>query len=148
MSPKRVCAPPQRRSGIRVRAVGVNKEVRKSVLRFLRWLRCEMSFPIRVPVYLSPKDRIVLKSRKKVPATFFAPDDRNEEPFIRIATGDYDHLKGKRGRDNALAAILCSVAHEIAHYQQWCANKPFREREAETRAIEILDAYAEVVAHP
>ena len=134
--------------GIRVSAVGVNREVRRSVLRFVKWLRGEMSFPKSVPVYLSPNYRIVLRDRKKVPATFFAPNDRNLEPSIRVATGDYDRLKVKRGRDNALAAILSSVAHEIIHYQQWCEKRQFREKEAEKRAREILNAYAEVVARP
>lgn len=101
MSPKRVCAPPQRRSGIRVRAVGVNKEVRKSVIRFLRWLRCEMSFPIRVPVYLSPKDRTVLKSRIKVRATFFAPGDRNQEPLSTRS-----NLMFRRARNSSLSAMV------------------------------------------
>jgi hypothetical protein len=30
---------------------------------------------------------------ERVSASFFAPNDRNEEPFIRIATGDYGQLK-------------------------------------------------------
>ncbi|MFS0605303.1 hypothetical protein [Peribacillus frigoritolerans] len=49
---------------------------------------------------------------------FFAPYDKTVEPYIRIATGDYEESVSERGKNDALWAILSSMAHEIIHYQQ------------------------------
>lgn len=136
------------RGGLFIRGNNTHHEVRRSVIRFARWLRLHFDFPIRVPVYLSQNAQIVTKNRKQVSASFFAPHDRSVEPYIRVATGDYIARKSENGRDNALAAILCSVAHEIVHYQQWIQGKETCEREAVRGAEKILRAYAKVVLHP
>ena len=136
------------RDGLFVRGNNVHPEVRRSVIQFARWMRLHFKFPIRVPVYLSPNAQIVTKTRKRVSASFFAPYDRSLEPYIRVATGDYIGLRTKHGPDDALAAILCSVAHEIVHYQQWIQGKETREREAVWGAQKILRAYAKAVLHP
>jgi hypothetical protein len=81
-------------------------------------------------------------------ASFFAPYKRNVEPFIRIATGDYVALKAKSGRNNALASILCSLAHEIVHYQQWCNKRKLDEKEARQKANQIIKSYSTVVLRP
>src|SRR6266545_3232964 len=103
----------KRRSGIRIRDKGANSEVRAAVVRFVRWLRMQYEFPIRVPVYLYPSARITTSHGEVGTASFFAPWRRTVEPYIRIATGDYLAERKERGRDNALAAILCSLAHEV-----------------------------------
>jgi len=136
------------RVGLFIRGNNVHPEVRRSVIRFARWMRIHFEFPIRVPVYLSANSQIVTKNRKLVSASFFAPHDRSVEPYIRVATGDYIGRRNEHGRDNALAAILCSVAHEIIHYQQWIQGKETREREAVRGAEKILRAYAKGVLHP
>jgi hypothetical protein len=82
------------------------------------------------------------------PASFFAPYKRNVEPFIRIATGDYAALKAKSGRNNALASILCSLAHEIVHYQQWRNKRKLNEKEARQKAKQIIRYYSTVVSRP
>ena len=84
----------------------------------------------------------------RVSASFFAPYDRNVEPFIRVATGDYLRLKKERGRDNALAACLNSLAHEFVHYQQWVATGEISERGVIRRAQSIVDRYAMTTDHP
>lgn len=87
-----------------------------------------------------------------VSATFFEPVNRQDEPYARIATGDYQQLKEKIGRDNALASILLSVAHELTHYFQWINDIRLtaigEERQASRYARFILDEYADVVEHP
>ena len=55
-------------------------------------------------------------SKELVSATFFAPYDKAIEPYIRIATGDYEELVSERGEIDALWALLGSMAHEIVHY--------------------------------
>jgi hypothetical protein len=67
--------------------------VRRAFIRFARWLRQEYVFPIRVPVYLYPSRTILNRDGAHVSATFLGPFDRGEEPYIRVATGDYADLK-------------------------------------------------------
>jgi hypothetical protein len=122
--------------------------VRAALIRFARWLRKNYEFPIRVPVYLFPTEQIVTMHGQRVSASFFAPYDRNEEPFIRIATGDYGELKRECGRDNALAAFLHSFAHEFVHYQQWVATGKTSERGVVARAARIVEGYATSKRHP
>ena len=85
---------------------------------------------------------------KKVSASFFAPFRRNVEPFIRIATGDYGTLQRERGLNNALAAFICSFAHEVIHYQQWVATGKTWERGVSVAASGMLRRYARTVGHP
>ncbi|MGG4199639.1 hypothetical protein [Peribacillus frigoritolerans] len=72
---------------------------------------------------------------------FFAPYDKTVEPYIRITTGDYEELVSERGKNDALWAILSSMAHEIIHYQQWLEDKEMDEKEAENGIEESLDSY-------
>ena len=71
---------------------------------------------------------------------------------LGIAAGDYDDLCRKWGRDNALAAILNTIAHELTHYFQWINSLQLtpigEERQAARYAGYILDEYAETREHP
>ena len=136
------------RAGLYIRGNKVQEEVRLSVIRFARWLRLQSDFPIRVPVYLSPAEQILTRKGERVSAAFFAPFDRAVDPYIRVAAGDYGALRAKHGRDNALASILGSVAHEIVHYRQWCQGRKTSEREAVSGASRLVRAYAQCVPHP
>lgn len=133
------------RTGLRVRCEkGVNSNVRESCLNFASWLRSNIDFPIRVVVYLKKNYRIKNRFTKElVSATFFAPFDKTIEPYIRIATGDYEDLVSERGKVDALWAILGSMAHEIIHYQQWVWDKDLNENEAEIKSEELLDGFAQ-----
>ena len=87
-----------------------------------------------------------------VSATFFGPYDITEEPYIYIATGDYLERLERRGKDNALAAILGSIAHELTHYFQWVNGLTLTQRgqERQARAYEdsLIDEYRETHPHP
>lgn len=130
----------------------VNLEVKEALKNFANWLRKEYYFPIRIPVYVKSKKRIQAKDGDLVCGTFFWPSDKKVEPYIRIATGDYDELKIKRGRDDALASILMSMAHELTHYFQWVNDLQLteigEERQATKYSHYILDEYAETREHP
>jgi hypothetical protein len=117
--------------------------VRIAVIRFAGWLRREYEFPIRVPVYMSPK--LVIKTIDGTSGTvsFFAPWDPGVEPFIRIVTGDYRKLKREVGRDDALAFILCSLAHEVVHYRQWVESNSITEHGVVRKARGIIRRYAQ-----
>ena len=53
-----------------------------------------------------------------------------------------DDLKRELGRDNALASLLSSLAHEIVHYQQWLKTGNPSERGVIKRTREILRKYS------
>ena len=84
--------------------------------------------------------------------TFFRPYGYPVEPYIRLATGDYSALEEARGRDNALAVILSSLAHEITHYYQYINKADLSLRGEEIQASRtasiILDLYAQTRDHP
>jgi hypothetical protein len=136
------------RTGIRIRGARGNPHVRAALIRFARWSRREYDFPIRVPVYLFPSEQIVTMHGHRVSASFFAPFDRRDEPFIRIATGDYLQLRTELGRDNALGGFLQSLAHELVHYQQWVATREISERGVIREARRIVERYALTTDHP
>ena len=138
------------RTGLRIRSEqGVHPEVRRACLELAKWLRIEFEFPIRVPVYLKKSDQIKNTFTKElVSATLFAPYDKEQEPYIRIATGDYMELVQELGQDDALASILNSIAHELGHYYQWIDDEELEEESAEDTADYIMDLYAETRDHP
>lgn len=136
------------RSGIRIRGARGQTEVKDALIRYAKWLRREYEFPIRVPVYLFPGETIVTQDGDHVAASFFTPYDREEEPFIRIATGDFPELKQTQGRDNALAAFISSLSHEIVHYFQWIETGEVSERGVAKKAESMLRRYARAVDRP
>ena len=135
------------RTGLRLRSeAGVHPEVRSVCIKFCKWLRTQMEFPVRVVIYLKKDYQIKNRTTKQmVTATFFAPYDKNVEPFIRIATGDYSELIEERGTKDALYAMLDSIAHEIIHYQQWLENRELNEEEAEENGYKLVYSYAETI---
>lgn len=87
-----------------------------------------------------------------VSAVFFEPSNYYDEPYISIAIGDYDELLEQFGRDNAIAAVLRTVAHELTHYFQWINNIELTEIGYERQAVRFADlivgAYAQTREHP
>ena len=136
------------RTGIRIIGHRGHPEVKDALIKFAKWLRHQYGFPVRVPVYLRPERQLTNIHGEKCSATFFAPWDREIEPYIRIATGDYDDEKANLGRDNALAGYLISLAHEVIHYHQWLKDNQIKERGVSVKAAKIVDQYALTVDHP
>lgn len=136
------------RTGLRMRGQRGHPEVRAALNRYARWLRRHYAFPIRVPVYLFPNRTIATQDGIRVVASFFAPFDRNAEPYIRLATGDYPELRRRRGRNDALAAIIMSLSHEIVHYYQWLETGEITERGVVVRSRSMLRRYAAEVERP
>ena len=99
-------------------------------------------------MYLSPRELLVTLDGETATASFFGPFDRTVEPYIRIATGDYEQERAARGRDNALASYLCSLAHEVLHYQQWIRGDELTEEGVADESVVWLDQYALTVDHP
>jgi hypothetical protein len=123
-------------------------EVRRALNQYSRWLRKSYAFPIRVPVYLFPSRTIITHDGIHVSASFVAPFERDAEPLIRIATGDYSELKRLRGRNDALAACIMSLSHEVVHYNQWLETGTISERGVIVKARSMLRRYAAEVKRP
>lgn len=141
------------RKGVRLRFdKTVDKEVRRACKEYVRWLRTKYDFPMRVPIYFKASKYVTMSTGEKISAIFFGPYDKSLEPYIKISVGDYQDLLEEVGKDNALAAILHSITHELSHYYQWIKEYDFdtekRERQAQYYATEILCDYAEIKKHP
>ena len=141
------------RTGLRLRCdKDVDPEVKRACKEFCNWLRENYYFPIRVPIYLKSTERIKGKDGELVSATFTGPYNKYLEPYIRVSAGDYNELLEKNGKDNALAAYLVSIAHELTHYFQWINDLKLtemgEERQANQYSYFLLDEYAETRDHP
>ena len=136
------------RSGIHLRGQRGNAIVRRALTRYLVWIRQNYEFPIRVPVYLLPGERLITRDGQRTTASFFAPFDRSLEPYIRIATGDYSTLRRECGRNHALAAYLSSLNHELIHYWQWIETGDTWEQGVVTKSRAILRKYECTTTRP
>jgi hypothetical protein len=136
------------RRGLRIRGGRGNAVVRRALVRYARWLRTQFEFPIRCPVYLLPGEHVVTMHGQRCSASFFAPWDRTVEPYIRIPTGDYAQLRREGNRDDALAAYLASLSHEVLHYRQWVETGEVWERGVVVRARTLVQRYALGTDHP
>lgn len=138
------------RSGLRLRFdAGVDGDVRSACIKFAKWLRREYSFPVRIPIYVKSSERIKAHDGDMVCGTFFWPHSTTDEPYARIATGDYRYLCGLWGENDAIASVLWSLAHELTHYFQWLnqieQSEIDEEKQAERTANEVMGRYAATV---
>lgn len=141
------------RSGLRIRyEKNVEPEVKRAIRECAEWLRLEYVFPKRVNMYVKSTERIKAKNGENVCGTFFRPADRDVEPYIRIATGDFSKLFEKWGKDNALASILRTIMHELSHYFQWLNDLDLtyigEERQATNYSRKLIQEYAQTREHP
>src|SRR5262249_49884337 len=139
---------PKLRRGLRIRGTRGNPEVRRCLIRFARWLRNNYEFPRRVPVYLLPHESFTTCDGERVVSSFFAPFDRKEEPYIRIATGDYLSERKKRGRDDALASDIGSLCRQLIHYWQWLDTGKTSDVGIDAKVRSMLRQYSRTVNHP
>ncbi|WP_195282372.1 hypothetical protein [Harryflintia acetispora] len=135
------------RKGLRVHIQkDVDLRVKDAVKDFSKWMRVNYYFPIRINIYIKSSKFIKAQDKTRVSATFFEPEDRYQEPYARIAVGDYYDMLEKYGPNSALAAILGSIAHELTHYYQWINNLLLtdmgRERQATMYSKYIVHEYA------
>lgn len=144
-----------KRKGLRLKFdKGVDLDLKTSCINFCKWLRTIYQFPMRVPIYFKNKEILCSQKGEKLYASFFGPFDKNLEPYIRIAVGDYKKNKKEWGRDDAICAILNDIVHELSHYFQWLFGdcEHLSEEENEKEVLEwvdyIIDNYKDVVDHP
>ena len=139
------------RTGLRLRFdKDVNPDVKKVVKEFVSFLRREYYFPLRVNVYVRSLYRIKAMDGDMCCGIFWCmPDDYTINPYIRIATGDYEDMCANRGEEFAIYNILHSLAHELTHYFQYINSLKLTprgmERQANNYANYILEEYEEAM---
>lgn len=143
----------ERRIGLRLRIdLDIDNDVRIACKEFCKWLRSEYYFPLRVPIYIKNTRYIKTMDGDYVVGSFFEPNNYSVEPYVRIAAGDFKDLQRSIGRDDALASILSTIAHELTHYFQWINGIKLTEigyeRQATQYARFILYEYAQTREHP
>lgn len=125
-------------------ASGVNKDLRKEIQSFLRWIRKKYVFPKKLNVYITDEAYVLtFIEKEQVTASIFFPDSERENPLIRVSTGDYSSMLIEDGRFVAVCSILASIAHEITHYYQWLrdVNCSFNEEQARRKAVRVVYRY-------
>lgn len=137
-----------KRKGLHIRCKHTHPEVKEAIILFAKWLRKKQIFPIRVPVYVSAREKVLTRKGQECFALFFEPFGGTEEPFIKIATGDYKQEKAKRGKYSAIAAILCSLAHEVIHYLNWCKQRQSSEKRVSENAKSMTLRYLHAIKNP
>lgn len=123
------------RSGMRLRfESGVDPELREALLRFAKWLRTVYEFPIRVPVYIKNRDFIVAVDKDLVAGTFFGPYDKTQEPYIKIAAGEFTKERKRINHRELVYNYFAVLAHELTHYYQWLGDQTLTARGEEWQA--------------
>ena len=139
------------RTGLRLRFdKDVDPELKKTLKEFAVFLRREYYFPLRVNVYVRSRYRIKAMDGDMCCGIFwYMPDDYTINPYIRIATGDYEDMCIKWGKDIAVKNILYSLAHELTHYFQYINSLKLTpigmERQANNYAHYILEEYEDTI---
>jgi hypothetical protein len=131
------------RNGLRIKAHKVDKEIGQQFKLFAAWLRKKNEFPIRLPVYLSEKEYVVDEAGEDCVSIFFAPYDKNVEPYIRIATGDFYELVQDEGKEHAVFNSLFSLALAIIKYGNWLDNIKVDIDVIDAKATALLQSYIE-----
>jgi hypothetical protein len=80
-----------------------------------------------------------------VAGKFFRPDEWDVEPYITIATGDFQDLSNQVGEDEAIKQYLLLLFHELMHYFQFTgridADEDWEERNADEGSDFLMRCY-------
>lgn len=108
--------------------------VRAFYLSFVRWIRMNFEFPIKVTIYIKDGYRIKAKDGEMVVGTFWRPYIYGTTTYIRIATGDYYELLKQNNEEQVMWSMLLTLTHELTHYFQYINKLPLTEIEEEKQA--------------
>lgn len=134
------------KTGIRFRADNnVPPSVCKACKQFLKYLRREYIFPIRVNVFIENKLFIKTEGGSKERSIFCYKEKDLAEAYIKISIGEYQRILNQDDENNALISILINIAYELTHYFQWINGLQLtvigRKRQATKYARCIVDKY-------
>lgn len=124
---------------------GIDPILRNACKKFAVWLRSEYYFPVRVPIYFKNKEKLKCLDGDTAFGTFFEPNSYADEPYIRIAVGDFPKIFSQWGEDEAIFYVFNLMAHELTHYFQWINALQLtpigRERQATVYAQYVTSEY-------
>lgn len=123
-----------RRDGLRIRIhPQVHPFLRREVHTFVRWLRANYPFPIRVNVYIPNTKKIRANDGDLCYGRCFVPDDPDDSITIDVA-GGYDYDGDFRALQNYTWGIIFTLAHELGHYYQYLNRVSLTPRGIEWQA--------------
>ncbi len=133
----------------------VDADVKFAVKQACKWLRQKFDFPMRVSVYVKSSDLVGATDGDMVYDFFCWKSDRDDPPYITIATGDYrKRCENSSSRDDELAAIILALFNELSHYRQWLIGVDFNssdekklQRQSRYYANILADEYFDTVDH-
>lgn len=128
--------------GLRIRCLDeIELQLREIVIEFGKWIRGKLDFPVTVTVYIRGKYISKINNEETFLASFFAPDNRAHNPYIRV---DVENHKDNLNDVNEFRkSILVSIAHEIIHYMQWLEGLDFCEEDAENKSEQLVGKFIE-----
>lgn len=112
----------------------INNFLKCILVHYVNWIRKNYQFPIRINVYIKNRSQIKALDSSSVSATFFGPFDRLQEPYIKVAVGDFNDWIKETDLFQAVCSVLSSLAHEFTHYYQWVNNFNLTEVQEERQA--------------
>lgn len=99
---------------------GIDPELRKKFILFVRRLRKNYIFPVPVSIYIANSEKVTLRSGRQTYGSFrwFA----NRTPRIKIPAAYEKSALEKNGKEELDIMILSSLIHELTHYYQYCTD--------------------------
>ena len=145
MNNKAICCS-ERRTGLYMRYdKEVDSEVKIAFKDLARWIRARFYFPVRVTVYVKASKRVLARDGDLCVSVFFRPDSYEEEPYSRIATGDYKELADKWDDQKAKIALLTPLFIDLTYYFQWLNAEKLtligEKRQASCYANALMEEY-------
>ena len=123
-----------RRDGLRSRIhPQVQPFLRREVHTFVRWLRANYPFPIRVNVYIPNTKKIRANDGDLCYGRCFVPDDPDDSITIDVA-GGYDYDGDFRALQKYTWGTIFMLAHELGHYYQYLNRVSLTPRGIEWQA--------------
>lgn len=132
-------------SGVRY---GIGKKIAPEVCqgckKFIKWLKDEYSFPVRIVIHL--KDTQDINTRQgRVKTVFYENEQGKNTSGIYVAVGDYSIMAEERGENEALLELYRRISYEITHYFQWINHLRLtdigKERQAKRYTSIIINEY-------
>lgn len=122
------------RDGLRIRIhPQVHPFLRREVHTFVRWLRANYPFPIRVNVYIPNTKKIRANDGDLCYGRCFVPYDPDDSITIDVA-GGYDYDGDFRALQNYTWGTIFMLAHELGHYYQYLNRVSLTPRGIEWQA--------------
>jgi hypothetical protein len=127
-------------SGVRCKfSIDFNESARKEIENFIKFIRINYYFPIRLNISFFEKTHFVSDVDGHKYYGIFYDGDSAKKAYPKI------HIAGKLTKGNPMYEILLSIAHEITHYYQWYFLEDIKRTD---RSLEIeANKWAKYILH-